>query len=145
MTIWIDADGCPVVQATIALAKEKNIPVTAVKNHAIELYSDYATIITVDVSSDSADLYIVNHLSCGDLVITQDLGLAALVLSKQGKCLTPNGKSITHDNIDLFLDFRHASGVQRKKTGRGSKVKKRTTADDDAFLWQLMHMVNASL
>ena len=85
MRIFIDADGCPVVNETIRLAQKLNIPVTVVKNYAHELQSEYAEIVTVDISRDAADFYIANHLKHEDVLITQDYGLAALALSK--KCI----------------------------------------------------------
>jgi len=46
-TIWIDADGCPVVNSTINIAKQNSIPVIVVKNYSVQLKSDYAKIVTV--------------------------------------------------------------------------------------------------
>ena len=54
-TIWIDADGCPVVNSTINIAKQNSIPVIVVKNYSVQLKSDYAKIVTVDIARDSAD------------------------------------------------------------------------------------------
>ena len=104
MKIWIDADGCPVVNQTIRLAKKYKIPVTVVKNYAIHIESDYAEIVTVDISRDSADYYIANHLLPNDLVITQDNGLAAMVLAKQGNVINVSGRVINSQNIDFILD-----------------------------------------
>lgn len=82
-TIWIDADGCPVVNSTINIAKQNSIPVIVVKNYSVQLNSDYAKIVTVDIARDSADYYIANNINSYDLVITQDYGLAAMVLAKR--------------------------------------------------------------
>lgn len=134
MRIWIDADGCPVVAETIAVAKASNIPVTVVKNYAVKLESDYAEIVTVDVANDAADYYIANRLESGDLVITQDNGLAAMVLAKRGHCLDQNGKEITSGNIDFILDSRHRGRVARAQNMRGPKHKKRSKDDDHNFI-----------
>lgn len=130
MRIWIDADGCPVVAETIAVAKAASVPVTVVKNYAVKIESDYAKIITVDVASDAADYYIANRLESGDLVITQDNGLAAMVLAKRGLCLNQNGKEITSLNIDFILDSRHHGRVARAQNMRSPKHKKRSKDDD---------------
>lgn len=133
MKIWIDADGCPVVQSTIRIAKRLGIPVMVVKNHAVKIESDYAQVITVDLTSDAVDYYIANHLKPMDLVITQDNGLAAMVLAKQGVCMNQNGKIIDASNIDFILDARHLGRVARQQKQRGPKHKKRTLEDDLAF------------
>lgn len=133
MRIWIDADGCPVVSQTIAIAKRSDIPVTVVKNYAIAFESDYAEVVTVDISRDAADYYIANHLAPLDLVITQDNGLAAMVLAKKGLCINQNGKEIHKDNIDFILDSRHQGRVARLQNQRGPRHKKRTPDDDRAF------------
>lgn len=131
--IWIDADGCPVVKQTISLAKKYQVPVTLVKNHGIHLESDYATIISVEVSKDAADFYILPRMDPGDLVITQDNGLAAMVLSKKGRCLDPKGKIITEDQIQFLLHSRHISGKERRQNQKGPRFKKREDLDDLLF------------
>lgn len=133
LKIWIDADGCPVVKQTIKVCKRRGIPVIAVKNHAVELEDDYARVVTVDVSGDAVDYYIVNHMEIGDLVITQDNGLAAMVLSKKGLCMNQNGKIIDNDNIDFFLDNRHTSRVMRMQKRKSTTFKKRTPEDNISF------------
>lgn len=130
MRIWIDADGCPVVAETIKVAKAFLIQVSVVKNYAVKIESDYAQIITVDVASDAADYYIANHMEPGDLAITQDNGLAAMVLAKRGFCMDQNGKEITSLNIDFILDSRHHGRVARAQNLRGPKHKKRSKLDD---------------
>ena len=141
--IWIDADGCPVVKTAIGIAKKKHYLVSVVKNHAVIIEDDYAEIITVDISRDAADFYIVNHMSTGDIVITQDYGLAAMVLSKQGQIINQNGRLITKDNIDLILDQRHMSRVARMQKGKYTKFKKRSKADDEAFIMAFGKLLEA--
>lgn len=138
LKVWIDADGCPVVKQTIKVCKQRGIPVIAVKNHAVQLEDDYARVITVDISGDAVDYYIVNHMAGGDLVITQDNGLAAMVLSKNGYCMNQNGKIIDNDNIDFFLDNRHVSRVMRMQKKKSTTFKKRTQEDNISFEKSLM-------
>ncbi len=59
--ILVDADGCPVTHLAIKVAKEYDLNIILVKNYAHEIQDSYATIITVDISRDSADFYIVNN------------------------------------------------------------------------------------
>lgn len=141
MTIFIDADGCPVVRETVSLAKKHDLPVTIVKNYAHVIENDYAQIITVDISSDSADYYIANHLQGNDILITQDYGLAAMALSKRARCLNQNGLIITNDNIMTLLDTRHVNQKLRRDKNIYSKIRKRTPEDNDHFLFSLRQMI----
>ena len=93
MNIFVDADGCPVVDIAVKVAKEKNIYIVVVKNYAVNIDDDYAEIVTVDISRDSADYYIANRISDGDILISQDYGLAAMCLSKGAICINQNGLS----------------------------------------------------
>lgn len=142
MDIWIDGDGCPVVNITIQEAKKRALPVTVVKNFAVEVKEDYASVITVDTSRDSADFYIVNHIKAGDLVISQDYGLCAMVLSKKGLCLNQNGRLITQDNIEMILDTRHHARVERQKNKKYTKFKKRDKEQDQAYLEALRNILD---
>ncbi len=134
MTLWIDADGCPVVALAARIAAKFNIEAVIVKNYSHEINSPTARIVTVDKVRDSADFYIANHLLSGDIVITQDNGLAAMVLAKRGLCLNQNGIRITDDTIGLLLDRRHLHQELRRKHGvHAGKAPKRSAALNDAF------------
>lgn len=141
MRIFIDADGCPVVKLTIIKAKERNIPVTVVKNYAHIIEDDYADIVTVDISNDAADYYIANHIRKEDILVTQDYGLAAMALSRQAYVLNQNGLIIHNGNIMTLLDRRHINQKMRKDKRIYSKIKKRTPEDDHAFLQALLHLL----
>ena len=125
MRIFIDADGCPVVDETINIAKKLNIPVVIVKNYAHVINSSYAEVVTVDLSSDSADYYIVNHMGKGDIVVTQDNGLAAMALAKEGIVINQNGYIIDNENIDAMLSTRHINRELRQRGVYVCKPKKR--------------------
>ncbi|BEP30296.1 YaiI/YqxD family protein [Helicovermis profundi] len=142
MKIWVDADGCPVVKITIEEAKKHSVPLVVVKNHAVRIEDDYAKIVTVDVTRDAADYYIVNHMEKGDLVITQDNGLSAMALAKDGKILNQNGRWITNDNIELILESRHISQKERMKKKKSyTKFKKREKTKDDNFRRELVSFI----
>lgn len=142
LQIWIDADGCPVVKETIGLARDYKIPVTLVKNHGVYLESDYATIITVEISNDAADFYILTQMAPGDIVVTQDNGLCAMVLSKKGHCIDQNGKIINEDNIDFLLQSRHISRKSRMQNQKSPKIKKREDQDDLLFTKALKKLLD---
>ncbi len=133
MKVIIDADGSPVVKSAVEISKANDIEVLIVKNYAHEIEDDYATVVTVDVTSDSADYYIANHTSKGDIVITQDYGLAAMAISKGAICINQNGLVISGENIDGLLGRRHVNREARMKDGKFSKFKKRSKQDDLKF------------
>lgn len=123
----MDADGCPVVNIAIDIAKEYQKDITVVKNYAHNISSDYANVVTMDISRDSADYYIVNHISPGDIVITQDYGLAAMILARGGIGINQNGNIITEENIDGMLNTRHINQKLRRQNIYTSKFKKRNS------------------
>lgn len=142
MKIFIDADGSPVVDIAINIAKEFNLKIVVVKNYAHVINNSYAEIVSVDISQDSADLYIVNNLDKGDIVITQDYGLAALVLSKDGYPINQNGMIFTKDNIDNMLNRRHIH-AQIRRQGKGhSKIKKRGSESNKLFESKLKELIS---
>lgn len=133
MKVIIDADGSPVVKNAVKISKQLGVEVLIVKNYAHQIEDDYATIVTVDVSSDSADYYIANHTSKDDIVITQDYGLAAMAISKGAICINQNGLVISDRNIDNLLSRRHINREARRKDGKFTKFKKRKPEDDLKF------------
>lgn len=133
MKIYVDADGSPVVDITTNIAMEYNIELIILKNYAHDIYNDYATIISVDIGKDSADQFIVNHAQENDLVITQDYGLAALLLSKQVKVINQNGLVYNNDNIDSLLNRRFLNAKARSQNKRHPNIKKRSSLDDENF------------
>lgn len=144
MRIFIDADGCPVVDETVNIAREFKIPVTIVKNYAHVINNSYAEIVTVDVSSDSADYYIVNHMGKGDLVITQDNGLAAMALAKEGLVVNQNGSLINNDNIDILLSARHIHRELRQRGIYAGKSKKRVKSNNKSYEVTLRNILKNS-
>lgn len=141
MTIWIDADGCPVVSLTEKIAKSEQIPLAIVKNIHHHIASDYAKVYTVDSGADQADFFIANRLQIGDLVITQDYGLAAMAIAKKAYVINQYGQQISQDNIDFLLERRHFNQIQRKTTGKSTKFKKRQSSDDDRYAEALSQLI----
>lgn len=133
MHIYIDADGCPVVEQTIRIARQQGIPCTIICDSAHLLRDDYADTITVSTGADSADFRLVNLLQPGDLVITQDYGLAAMCLARQAYAMHQDGGQYTPDNMDGLLAARHTARCIRRQGGRLRGAPKRTPAQDQAF------------
>ncbi|MCI5816559.1 YaiI/YqxD family protein [Ruminococcus sp.] len=133
MHIYIDADGCPVVEQTIRIARQQGIPCTIICDSAHLFRDDYADTITVSTGADSADFRLVNLLRPGDLVITQDYGLAAMCLARQAYAMHQDGGQYTPDNMDGLLAARHTARCIRRQGGRLRGAPKRTPAQDQAF------------
>lgn len=136
MKILVDADACPVKEVILNCAKAHGLEVVMVCDVAHMLFytEDFVTVITVDQGADSADLAIANRTEKHDICITQDYGLASLLLAKQATVLHPNGFFYTQENIDRMLFERHLSReMRRQKKSRGGHIRKRTKEDDEAF------------
>ena len=141
MTILIDADGCPVVDITIACAAAHQVPVLLVCDNTHHFAREGAVTITVGKGADSVDFALVNRVQRDDIVITQDYGLAAMALARQAHVLSQNGLRYTDANIDALLMQRHTA---RKLRMAGSHVKgpaKRTSVQDEAFRQALTALI----
>lgn len=145
MVIFVDADGCPVVQAASQTAKKYNVPIVIVKNYAVEIEDSYAEIVTVDISSDSADYYIANRIEKNDIVVSQDYGLAAMCLAKGAFCINQNGMIIDSDNIDGILGRRHLNQKLRREQKIYTKFKKRNPHSNEDFRESLIKLIEQGL
>ena len=141
MKILVDADACPVVDLTVREAKARNIPVTLITDTAHVLNRTDAEVITMEKGSDSADFKLVNLVQKGDLVVTQDYGLAAMVLAKGGRALNQNGMIYSEQNMDTLLFTRHIAKKVRMAGGRTKGPHKRTKEQDEDFLRTLQRML----
>ena len=133
MRILVDADACPVKQIIVRLAKKKKIPVTMLIDTSHELSDGYSTIITVDKQADSVDFALMSLLEREDIVVTQDYGLAAMVIGKGARAVNQNGLVFTDENMDKLLMERHIGGKMRRGGGRTKGPTKRTKDDDARF------------
>lgn len=141
MRILVDADSCPVKQIIVRVAKKQHIPVIMLIDTSHELNDDYSQVITVDKQADSVDFVLVNLLAKDDIAVTQDYGLAAMILSKGARAINQNGLIYTNDNIDRLLMERHIGGKVRRSGGRTKGPTKRSQEDDRRFesiLWTLL-------
>ena len=118
MRVLIDADGCPVVRLACEHAARRGIPVTLVCDFAHQYDLPGVEVVTVSRGADSADFRLVNLIRPGDLVITQDYGVAAMVLGKGAYAIHHSGKRYTNDNIDLMLMERHLAKKARRASAK---------------------------
>ena len=137
MKIFIDADGCPVVRNTVKIAKKFNIGCVIICDTAHRIEIDNAETIVVEQGADSVDFRLVNLIGKGDIVITQDYGLAAMCLSKQAVVLNQDGKQYTEENISGLLEFRAIGKKIRRSGGRTKGMPKRKQEQDWAFETEL--------
>ncbi|SFX85539.1 YaiI/YqxD family protein [Ruminococcus sp. XPD3002] len=143
MRIFIDADGCPVVDITVRLAKKYGIGCTIICDTAHSIQRDGADTIIVDKGADSADFRLVNLVCAGDIAVTQDYGLAAMCLGKRAIVLNQDGRQYTEDNISGLLEFRAVSAKIRRSGGRTRGLSKRTPQQDRDFEGALTELMTA--
>lgn len=128
--IVVDGDSCPVKAEIAETARRFGIKVLMVSSYDHVLReSEGVEVVQVDRSQQSADLYIANHIASGDIVVTQDYGLAALALAKSCKTMSPRGDIYHPGNIDYLLERRHYQAKARRG-GRHSKGPKPFTDED---------------
>ena len=102
MKIFVDADACPVIDIVEDIATKYNIPVTLLCDTNHVLTSDYSEIKIIGAGADAVDFALISLCKKGDLVITQDYGVAAMALGKGAYCIHQSGKWYTNENIDFI-------------------------------------------
>ncbi len=142
--LYVDADACPVVQVVIELAAEAGREVTLVHNRHHEMAQDYDHVDVHETGdrSDAADHYIYNNVSEEDVVITDDLGLATLILSRGAEVVRFRGDQPTRDDIEMRLAMREASRRERAKKNRVSGPSKYTDSDRQRFRRALQEILD---
>lgn len=135
MTVLIDADACPVVRIAENIAKKHNVPVKLFCDTNHVMTSDYAEVETVSAGADAVDFRIANLCKKGDIVITQDYGVAAMTLSKGAFAIHQSGMIYDNENIDRLLFQRFLTKEIRRSSAKNhlKGPKKRTNEDDKAF------------
>ena len=103
MRVLIDADGCPVVRETVRQCAAFHVPCLLFCDTAHVFSIPGVEVFVADCGHDSTDYLLLSHLRPGDVVITQDYGLAALCLARSAQALHPVGHAYTKDNIDALL------------------------------------------
>jgi len=144
MQILVDADACPVKGIIVRISREKSIPVTMVIDTSHELSDGYSTVVMVEKSKESVDIALINMVKAGDIVVTQDYGLAIMALGKSAKALNQNGLIYTNDNIDRLLLERHIGQKIRRSGGRTKGPSRRTREDDERFEKAFMQVIGSS-
>ena len=106
------------------------------------LTTDYSSIIAVGAGTDAVDLALINMCKQGDIVVTQDYGVAALALGKGVRAIHQSGRWYTDDNIDAMLMERHMAKKARRSAKNHLKgPSKRTKEDDMRFAESFERMI----
>ena len=139
-TLFIDADACPVTREALACARTARVPVVIAGNTTQNLerhirQSDprcaqdaqgrdsshggfWVEVLDVSIGADSADFAIVERLKPGDIVVTQDIGLASMVLGRDASAIGVRGRIYDKATIDMQLFIRHEEKKVRRAGGR---------------------------
>lgn len=132
--LHIDADACPVTADALAVARRVGVPVTIAGNSTQNLerhirrddprdaaearHGFWVDVLAVSVGADSADFAITERLEAGDVVVTQDIGLAAMVLGRGCAAIGVRGRVFDRATIDMELFIRHEEKKVRRAGGR---------------------------
>ncbi len=147
MQIYVDADACPVTRIVERSAKKQNIPVTLLCDTNHVLNSDYSEVKIIGAGADAVDFALVSLCHKGDIVVSQDYGVAAMVLGKGAFAIHQSGKWYTNENIDQMLMERHLSKKARRASGKNHMKgpKKRTEEDDIRFAESFERLIDKAM
>lgn len=143
----MDADACPVVDIVEKTAIKYQIPVTLLCDTNHVLTSGYSEVIVVGAGADAVDYKLISLCHRGDIVVSQDYGVAAMALGKGAYAIHQSGKWYTDENIDQMLMERHLNKKARRASQKNhfKGPKKRTEEDDERFAQSFERMVKAAL
>lgn len=142
MKLYIDADGCPVVDICVRLCKENGAECIIICDNTHNINREGALTVTVSKGADSADFALVNMIDKkGSIVVTADYGLAAMCLARSCIVINPDGLLYTNENIDGLLFYRHEAKKAKRAGKRLSHIPKREKAQDEQFERELTKLL----
>jgi uncharacterized protein YaiI (UPF0178 family) len=131
--VIVDADACPKaclqIIRRLAMAYDFEVITVASFNH----YFAHTNHQVTGNEAQATDIAIINQVRQGDIVVTQDWGLAAMVLGKQALAIAPDGRIYEDEQMDLLLEERNTLAKFRRGGGRTRGPAKRTLKDDHRF------------
>lgn len=162
--LYIDADACPVTSEVLAVARKYRIPAVIAGNSTQNLERHirkgdprkpadpasptadfWVDTLPVGVGTDAADFAIVQELHPGDIVVTQDIGLAAIVLGRDAYAIGVRGRVYTQATIDMDMFIRHEEKKVRRQGGRTKGPAAFTPEDREYFTDRLTRLVEEAL
>jgi uncharacterized protein len=145
VTIFIDADACAVTRQAISVARRFRAPVVLVANESqnMDRWVEHERVSVVRVSKgrDAADFAMVPMLTSGDVVVTDDTGLAAMALARGARAITSRGRLFSAATIDAQLEVRHAEQKHRRSGGRTRGPAPLEDVDRDSFVDSLRRLL----
>lgn len=136
--ILVDADACPVKEEISRLSHTYKVDVCYVASYShVMTNKTEGNWVYVDDEKESADLYILNHAKKDDVVVTQDIGLASMLVSKNVYVLTPRGKQYEESEMELSLHMRFLSAKERRKGNYSKGPKAFSVKDRERFVQSL--------
>lgn len=158
-TLFIDADACPVTREALDCARHAGVPViiagNTTQNLARHIRADdprtpedarrgfWVDVLDVSVGADSADFAIVERLQPNDVVVTQDIGLASMVLGRGAAAISVRGRVFRKETIDMELFMRHEEKKVRRAGGRTRGPAAFTGEDRRRFAARLRELLRA--
>ncbi|TBW80245.1 YaiI/YqxD family protein [Staphylococcus warneri] len=142
--IIIDGDACPVVSSVIELTQETGIFVTIIRSFShfsTQIDPEHVRTVYVDDGPESVDYKVVQLASSEDIVITQDYGLASLLLNKVKFVMHHKGFLFNDNNIQQLLDQRYINAQIRKQGGRHKSPPPFTRQDRQHFEHQFKLLI----
>jgi uncharacterized protein YaiI (UPF0178 family) len=143
--VIVDADSCPKscfqIIKKLALKYHLVIITVASFNHRIDSENH---IITGD-EDQATDIAVVNQTRAGDIVVTQDWGLAAMILGKSAKAIAPNGRIYQAEQMALLLEERNIMAKFRRSGGHTKGPPQRIKKDDDRFEQNLVRILEQTI
>ena len=142
--VLIDADGCPVVDLTLQIAKQFGVLVIILCDTSHQIERAGAQTLVFDKGADRVDFALVNRVKPGDIIVTQDYGLASMCLAKCARVLNQNGLEYTADNIDALMLRRYENKKLLRAGKHPKRSAKRTKDQDVKFADALETILNGS-
>ena len=143
MRLMVDGDGSPVKEEVIRLGQRFQLPViiiTSVDHYTTKEYPPFVRLVYVDKGADRADYQIVKEILPGDILITQDYGLASLVLPKQARVFHHSGKEYLKETIDTLLMQRYLS-AETRRAGKRTKGPKAFMQQDRERFYEIVSQI----
>jgi uncharacterized protein YaiI (UPF0178 family) len=144
LKVIVDADACPasVLKICRQVTREFGIPLWTVASFHHQIESEKH--ITVGDAPEETDIAVANAARAGDVVVTQDWGLAALVIGKGAAAVSPNGRIYRPESIPFLLEERSLKARLRRSGTRTKGPAKRSPADDQRFTAALYKLLKRS-
>jgi Uncharacterized protein conserved in bacteria len=148
MKVIVDGDGCAGRHIIEKVCRELKVELIIICNINHAIFSDYAEVKIVDSGFQNVDMHVMNNCQKGDVVVSQDYGVAAMCLSKGAACTSPSGYIFSDKNIDRLLFERHIKSELRRsstKNLKGTNPRKRNTEDDKRLEESLIKLIKNEL